>query len=114
MERRSAPRINIRVQMEGKKNGDIFQGTSINLSETGVLIEANKMLSLGDRVTIRFILAEEHEIVGAGQVVRQEMYDKDRFGLAVHWELTREEREEIADMIEESEMLSRNIESGRR
>lgn len=103
MERRSAPRINIRVQMEGRKNGDVFQGTSINLSETGVLIETNKLLSLGDRVTIRFILPGEHEITGSGYVVRQETYDSERYGLAVHWALSHEERQAIAEMIDKSE-----------
>jgi hypothetical protein len=102
IDRRTAPRISIRVQLEGRKNGDVFQGTSINVSETGIMIETNKSLHLGDQITIRFILPGQEEVVGVGRVVRQEDFDVDKFGYAVHWSLTDDQRLMIAGMIEAS------------
>lgn len=101
-ERRSAPRISLRIQLEARKNGDVFQGTSINISETGIMIETNKSLHLGDQITIRFILPGQEEIVGVGRVVRQEDFDLDKFGYAVHWSLTDDQRRAISNMIEAS------------
>ena len=103
VERRAAPRIALRIQLEGHKNGDVFQGTSINISGAGILIESNKNLHLGDQITIRFILPGQDEIVGVGHVVRQEDYDIGKFGYAVHWNLTDEQRRSISNMIEVSQ-----------
>jgi hypothetical protein len=86
--------------MEGRKNGDIFSGTSVNLSESGILIETNKPLSLGEEITVHLILPSEEEIVGKGTVVRQEEWGFDKFGYAVRWELTLAEKELIARLIE--------------
>ena len=99
-ERRESPRIPIRVQMEGRKNGDIFSGTSVNVSETGILIETNKPLALGEEITVHLILPSDEEIVGKGTVVRQEEWGLDKFGYAVRWELSASEKQIIAQLID--------------
>jgi hypothetical protein len=101
-DRRQAPRAPIRVHMEGRKNGDVFTGTSVNLSETGVLIETGKQLDLGMKVTIRMILPNEEEIVGTGVVVRRENRGLGKFGVAVHWDLDSDRRAHLASIIEKS------------
>jgi PilZ domain len=100
IERRAAPRIPIRVQMEARKNGDVFPGTSVNLSETGIMIETSKQLQVGERITIRLILPTQDEIVGYGHVVRREEWGLDKFGIAVHWELDNEQRNMVARLIQ--------------
>jgi hypothetical protein len=100
IERRAAPRIPIRVQMEARKNGDVFSGTSVNLSETGIMIETNKQLQVGEKITIRLILPSQDEIVGYGQVVRKEEWGLDKFGIAVHWQLGLDEKKLVARLIE--------------
>ena len=42
-ERRASPRVEINVEMEVQRNGDVFSGTSVNVSETGILIQTNKI-----------------------------------------------------------------------
>jgi PilZ domain len=101
-ERRRARRSPIRVQMEGKKNGDVFTGTSVNLSETGILIETAKHLDIGQEVTVHLILPGDDEVTGRGVVVRLEDRGIDKFGLAVHWELSTEQRITLARLIQET------------
>lgn|SRR5262245_13756855 len=101
-ERRRARRSPIRVQMEGKKNGDVFTGTSVNLSETGILIETAKHLNIGQEVTVHLILPGDDEVTGRGVVVRLEDRGIDKFGLAVHWELSTEQRITLARLIQET------------
>src|SRR3990170_5652779 len=88
LERRSAPRIEIKVELEGKRNGDVFIGTSVNLSEGGILIETNKVLTLGETITVRLVSQDNEEIVGKGEVVRYEDYDFGKLGYAVRWDLS--------------------------
>jgi hypothetical protein len=101
-ERRRATRAPIKVQMEGRKNGDVFTGTSVNLSETGILIETAKHLDIGAKVTVHLILPSEVEVTGVGEVVRLEDRGMDKFALAVHWELSTEQRIAVARLIHDS------------
>jgi len=101
-ERRRARRSPIRVQMEGRKNGDVFTGISVNLSETGILIETAKHLDVGAEVTVHLILPGDDEVTGRGVVVRLEDRGVDKFGLAVHWELSTEQRITLARLIQET------------
>jgi hypothetical protein len=87
MDRRSASRLPVSVEMEGRRNGDVFEGTCVNVSETGILIQTNKSLNLGDRITIRLITPGQEEIVGGGRVIRYDDFGFGKFGYAVHWEL---------------------------
>lgn len=101
-ERRVAPRAPIRVHMEGRKNGDVFTGVSVNVSETGVLIETGKQLDPGQQVTIHVILPNDEEITGQGTVVRREERGFGKYGVAVHWKLDGIQRHRIATVIEKS------------
>lgn len=87
MDRRSSSRLPVSVEMEGRRNGDVFEGTCVNVSETGILIQTNKSLNLGDRITIRLITPGQEEIVGGGRVIRYDDFGFGKFGYAVHWEL---------------------------
>jgi hypothetical protein len=88
--------------MEGRKNGDVFTGVSVNVSETGVLIETGKQLDPGQQVTIHVILPNDEEITGHGVVVRREERGFGKFGVAVHWKLDSIQRHRIANVIEKS------------
>lgn len=101
-DRRQALRAPIRVHMEGRKNGDVFTGTSVNVSESGVLIETGKQLDPGQEVTIHLILPNDEEIIGMGTVVRRDNRGFGKFGVAVHWNLNREQRLRITSVIEDS------------
>ena len=92
LERRTATRVEINVEMEVRKNGDVFLGTSVNVSEAGILIQTNKVLQLGDKVTIRLTAQGQPEIVGLGEVVRNEDLGFDKLGYAVRWELSEDQK----------------------
>ena len=98
-ERRLADRIEVSVQMEGRRNGDVFLGTSVNVSESGLLIQTNKILNLGDMVKIRLVSSEQDEIVGVGRVVRSEEHGLGYLGYAVRWELTPDQKMALAELI---------------
>jgi len=100
-DRRTSPRTEFNVQMEVRRNGDVFQGTSINVSETGMLIETNKRLNFGERVTIHFVLPSGKRISGTGIVVRQQDFEWGASGYAVHWELTDEQKRMLTEIINE-------------
>lgn len=100
-ERRSSPRIEFSVQMEIRKNGDVFSGTSVNVSETGILIETNRRLDLGQTVTIHLVLPNRREVVGVGHVVRHHEFEWGGQGFAVHWALTDEQKQVLSDLIED-------------
>ncbi len=102
MERRAAPRIEISVELEGRKNGDVFLGTSVNVSETGILIRTNKALRSGDKITIRLVSPGLPEIVGIGSVVRDADLGLGRHGYAVQWDLTAEQKDALREMIQTS------------
>lgn len=101
-ERRAAPRIEINVEMEIRKNGDIFNGTTVNVSESGLLIQTNKVLSLGEHVTIRLVSQGQEEIVGTGIVVRDQDLGIGQTCYAVHWELTPGQKAELRKLIRSS------------
>lgn len=102
LERRSAERSEVSVQMEIQKNGDVFTGTSVNVSEAGVFIETNKILQLGDAVTIRLVLEGQEDIVGTGEVVRDDDQGFGKQGYAVRWSLTDSQRQALLTVIRSS------------
>lgn len=102
MERRRAPRIEVNVELEGRKNGDIFLGTSVNVSETGILIQTNKILSPGDKIIIRLVSPGLPEIVGVGSVVRDADLGIGGQGYAIHWDLTAAQKDALREMIQSS------------
>jgi len=100
-DRRSAPRIEINVEMELRKNGDVFSGTSINVSETGILIQTCKILDPGAEVTVRVTFPGHDDVVGKGTVVRQEDQGFGKYALAVRWELTMRQKHALRKMVQD-------------
>jgi len=98
-ERRVSPRIEIEVEMEARENGDVFPGTSVNVSETGILIQTNKDLNPGEIVTVRLICPGEQEIVGIGKVVRNHDLGFGKVAYAVQWDLTRSQKDALREVI---------------
>ena len=102
MERRTAPRIEINVELEGRKNGDVFLGIAVNVSETGILIQTSKVLRPGDKITIRLVSPGLPEIVGIGSVVRDADLGLGKQGYAVQWDLTSAQKDALREMIQSS------------
>ena|SRR5437867_814007 len=98
-ERRVSPRIEIEVEMEARENGDVFPGTSVNVSETGILIQTNKDLNPGEIITVRLICPGEQEIVGLGKVVRNHDLGFGKVAYAVQWDLTRSQKDALREVI---------------
>ena len=99
-ERRTSERVEISVEMEGRENGDVFPGTSVNVSETGILIQTNKSLSPGEMITVRLICPGEQQIVGVGTVVRNVDLGFGKSAFAVQWDLTHTQKEALRDIIQ--------------
>jgi PilZ domain-containing protein len=98
-DRRSAPRMEINVEMEIRKNGDVFSGTSVNVSETGILIQTNKVLFPGQIVTVRVTSPGREDIVGTGTVIRNEDLGLGKHALAVQWDLTAPQKVALRRMV---------------
>jgi hypothetical protein len=99
-ERRSSPRMEINVEMEVRQNGDVFSGTSVNVSETGILIQTNKMLDPGEAVLVRVSSPGQDEIVGKGIVIRHEDLGLGKHALAVQWDLTVHQKHALRRMVQ--------------
>ena len=99
VERRSSQRFEISIELEGKKNGDVFLGTSVNVSETGILIQSNKILHLGDSVTIRLVSPGHDDLIGTGKVVRNEDFGFAEAGYAIHWNLSPGQKTALRELI---------------
>jgi hypothetical protein len=99
-DRRSSPRVEINVEMEVRQNGDVFSGTSVNVSETGILIQTNKILDPGESVVVRVSSPGQDEIVGTGTVIRHEDLGLGKHALAVQWELTMTQKHALRRMVQ--------------
>ena len=98
-ERRSSERFEVSVELVGRMNGDVFPGTSVNVSETGILIQTNKVLHLGDALTIRLVAPGRDDIVGVGEVVRNEDFGLGQPGYAVRWALSTVQKAALRQLI---------------
>jgi PilZ domain len=99
-ERRSSERVEINVEMELRQNGDVFSGTSVNVSESGILIQTSKILDPGQAVTVRVSSPGQQEIVGKGTVIRHEDLGLGKHALAVQWELTITQKHALRKMVQ--------------
>lgn len=99
-ERRASPRVEINVEMEVQRNGDVFSGTSVNVSETGILIQTNKILDPGQMVTVRVTSPGQDDIVGKGIVIRHEDLGLGKHALAVQWDLTVAQKHALRRMVQ--------------
>jgi len=69
--RRESLRVLIRVSVEGRAGDGYFFSTSKNISTTGILLETDKVLAKGDRITCSFFL-NTNQITANGEAVRVE------------------------------------------
>ena len=94
--------IRIGVRLTGE-HGELGQvGYCHNLSATGMLLEGNDSVSVGDRLGLRFFLpARAPEIAAAADVVRVHSQEVGRLIVGVQFvELSAEDREAIALFVE--------------
>jgi DNA-binding response OmpR family regulator len=67
---RRATRVLARVRVEGYFSSEPFFCTSRDISETGILLETDRTLAKGDRITSTFFLPEMERLKVKGCVVR--------------------------------------------
>jgi len=65
-------RVLLRVKVQGTSEDTVFFCTSQNLSESGMLIETDRSLLTGDRITCSFFLPGSAHITVEGELVRVE------------------------------------------
>ena len=92
--------MEINVEMEVRQNGDVFSGTSVNVSEAGILIQTNKILDPGQPVTVRVSSPGQDDIVGKGVVIRHEDLGLGKHALAVQWDLTMPQKHALRKMVQ--------------
>ena len=92
--------MEINVEMEVRQNGDVFSGTSVNVSEAGILIQTNKILDPGQPVTVRVSSPGQEDIVGKGVVIRHEDLGLGKHALAVQWDLTMPQKHALRKMVQ--------------
>jgi len=76
---RKSFRVLVKAQVEGKFMGIPFFCTSRDISATGILVEAEKDLVKGDRLTCSFYLPTGQRIVAGAEVVRTMPEETGRF-----------------------------------
>ncbi|WP_312905016.1 PilZ domain-containing protein [Stutzerimonas nitrititolerans] len=84
-EKRDFIRMHVDTPITLSKDGQSFSGICLDLSSTGMQVEASTALQLGDRVRI-FIPSEHKELKGLdaeAEVVRVEPLDGGRQGLGL-------------------------------
>jgi DNA-binding response OmpR family regulator len=67
---RRATRVLARVRVEGYFRSEPFFCTSRDISETGILLETDRTLAKGDRITSTFFLPDTERLEVRGSVVR--------------------------------------------
>ena len=65
-------RVLLRAKVKGAKDDATFFCTSQNLSATGILIEADRPLRIGEQLTCSFFLPGSTQITADGEVARAE------------------------------------------
>jgi hypothetical protein len=67
---RAALRVLLQVTVEGTVGATSFFCHSVNISATGMLIEAEQDLALGDSITCSFFLPASAQIIASAEVIR--------------------------------------------
>lgn len=94
---RHSMRILVRVEVKGAVRQDSFFGTSTDISKSGMFLETDKTLKLGDAVSVRFFLPGHQEVSAHGSIVRE-----DRSGTSPGYGVQFENREPALDRFIES------------
>jgi DNA-binding response OmpR family regulator len=69
---RHSLRILVRIETEGTRKNDVFFGTSADLSKSGMFLETDQKLIVGEEINVRFFLPNQEEIEAKSKVVREE------------------------------------------
>ena len=94
-------RVLLRARVKGEKDDTHFFCTSQNLSVTGILIESDRNLSVGDQIACSFYLPAAAHIVAEGEVVRTEKMPDGKNRCGVRFTLiSNEHQNEIEKFIE--------------
>jgi DNA-binding response OmpR family regulator len=67
---RESYRVLLSVKVEGSSNDNAFFCRSENISTTGILIETDKTLAKGDRVSCAFFLPRSQQLKTTGEIIR--------------------------------------------
>jgi len=67
---RAALRVLLQVTVEGTVGALSFFCRSVNISATGMLIEAEQSLTMGDSITCSFFLPASAQIIASAEVIR--------------------------------------------
>ena len=82
---RKAFRVIVSVDVEGSSDGRSFFCTLVNISVTGMMLEAANPLHEGDLVNASFFLHEQRSIAVQGKVVRAKAKAVDLFEYGIHF-----------------------------
>ncbi len=63
-------RVLVKVQVSGERGAGTLIGTTRNISLTGLMIESDELLSVGDRISCTFLLPDANRITTTGEVIR--------------------------------------------
>jgi len=76
-------RVLMRAKVKGAKDDAIFFCTSQNISSTGLLIEAERTMAIGDQLSCSFYLPGSTQIITDGEVTRAEIMTdgKHQYGI---------------------------------
>lgn len=96
-------RVLLRAKVKGAKDDSTFFCTSQNISSTGMLIEADRLLATGDQLSCSFYLPGASHIVAEGEVVRREDMPDNKHYYGIRFtEIAPEHKQEIEKFIAES------------
>lgn len=98
---RRSMRILVRMEMHARTGEELsFFGVSKDISQTGMLVEADKALDLGTETVLRFFLPGFGEVVAKGKVMRVDVRGATR-GYGIHFvEMATQQQDLIARFIE--------------
>lgn len=96
-------RVLLRVKVKGSKDDTTFFCTSQNISATGLLIEADRMMSVGEQLSCSFFLPGSAHITADGEVARMESTADGKHLYGIRFTvISPEQRGEVEKFIAES------------
>lgn len=96
-------RVLLRAQVKGARDNATFFCTSQNISATGILIETDRAMEIGDQLTCSFYIPGSAQISAEGEVARTETMPDGKHQYGVRFTgLLPEQTREIEKFINES------------
>ncbi len=95
-------RILVKVEVRGEYDQGFFMGTSSDISNSGILVETDQKIELGEKVNLQFVVPGQSDTIQVvGKMARvDELSFRDRFGIGIHFDsLTPEQEQSIATFI---------------